>query len=218
MTREITAILLAAGESRRMGQPKMLLPWGDTTVLGQVVKMFSAGLSQRTNLKLDSDIEILVVTGGARSMVEAEVARLAEKYPLRRYAEFHPGWTAGTRVRNTRRADRSRRPTAGPGRDSQSHLHCLFSNKIAPGHSQFPEPPRPSLAGQKPFMARSPGTPAICQPAAVPGCTRHENRVRCSRRKHSAGPGHTGRVQSPTAIDPFWKKKKQPSVCVSKRR
>ena len=44
MTGEITAILLAAGESRRMGQPKMLLPWGETSVLGQVVSIFSAGL------------------------------------------------------------------------------------------------------------------------------------------------------------------------------
>ncbi|NOY98656.1 MAG: NTP transferase domain-containing protein, partial [Chloroflexi bacterium] len=33
----ITAIVLAAGQSRRMGQPKMLLPWGRTTVLGHVV-------------------------------------------------------------------------------------------------------------------------------------------------------------------------------------
>jgi molybdenum cofactor cytidylyltransferase len=34
----ITAVVLAAGLSRRMGQPKMLLPWGETTVLGQVVR------------------------------------------------------------------------------------------------------------------------------------------------------------------------------------
>ena len=43
MTGEITAILLAAGESRRMGQPKLLLPWGETTVLGQVVAYFQQG-------------------------------------------------------------------------------------------------------------------------------------------------------------------------------
>ena len=34
----ITAIILAAGRSRRMGQPKMLLPWGETTVLGHVIQ------------------------------------------------------------------------------------------------------------------------------------------------------------------------------------
>ena len=33
----IAAIVLAAGLSRRMGQPKMLLPWGHSTVIGTVV-------------------------------------------------------------------------------------------------------------------------------------------------------------------------------------
>ncbi len=33
----ISAIVLAAGHSKRMGQQKMLLPWGKTTVIGQVV-------------------------------------------------------------------------------------------------------------------------------------------------------------------------------------
>jgi molybdenum cofactor cytidylyltransferase len=83
MARGINAILLAAGESRRMGQPKMLLPWGETTVLGQVVHMFSAGLSEKTQGPVLPDFEILVVTGGARPLVEAELARLAGSYPLR---------------------------------------------------------------------------------------------------------------------------------------
>ena len=33
----ISAILLAAGESRRMGEPKQLMPFGKSTVLGQAV-------------------------------------------------------------------------------------------------------------------------------------------------------------------------------------
>jgi molybdenum cofactor cytidylyltransferase len=44
-----------------MGQPKMVLPWGDTTVISQVVRTLSLA-----NLR-----EILVVTGGARQEVEA---------------------------------------------------------------------------------------------------------------------------------------------------
>lgn len=57
----IAAVVLAAGRSQRMGQPKMLLPWGNTTVIGQVVlTLIQAGLS-----------EIVVVTGGARHAVEA---------------------------------------------------------------------------------------------------------------------------------------------------
>lgn len=56
----ISAIVLAAGESKRMGQPKMLMPWGNSTVLGQVIVTFQqAGVE-----------DILVITGGAREDVE----------------------------------------------------------------------------------------------------------------------------------------------------
>ena len=36
----ISGILLAAGESRRMGQPKLLLSWGNTTILEKVVDTY----------------------------------------------------------------------------------------------------------------------------------------------------------------------------------
>jgi molybdenum cofactor cytidylyltransferase len=36
------AILPAAGRSQRMGQPKLLLPWGDGTVLAQVLSVWRA--------------------------------------------------------------------------------------------------------------------------------------------------------------------------------
>lgn len=56
----ISAIILAAGESKRMGQPKMLLPWGETTVLGQVISVLrSAGVE-----------DIVTITGGFREQVE----------------------------------------------------------------------------------------------------------------------------------------------------
>ncbi len=79
-----------------MGQPKMLLPWGETIVLGQVVRMFSAGLSEETDGLIHSDFEILVVTGGAHTLVEAEVARLAGSYPLR--VVYNPGYALGGMV------------------------------------------------------------------------------------------------------------------------
>lgn len=50
----IWAIVLAAGESRRMGSPKMLLPYNDVTVIEQVI----------CNL-LDADIDRVVVVLGA---------------------------------------------------------------------------------------------------------------------------------------------------------
>lgn len=56
----ITAIILAAGESKRMGQPKMLLPWEEGTVLSHVISVY-----QKSGLA-----DILVVTGGAREEVE----------------------------------------------------------------------------------------------------------------------------------------------------
>jgi molybdenum cofactor cytidylyltransferase len=65
----ISAIILAAGQSKRMGQPKMLLPWGEVTVIEHVISVFvKAGIE-----------EILLITGGAREKVE-EVIR---EYPVR---------------------------------------------------------------------------------------------------------------------------------------
>jgi molybdenum cofactor cytidylyltransferase len=86
----LVAIVLAAGMSRRMGQPKMLLPWGQTTVLGQVAATLSDG----------GVGEIVVVTGGAREAVEAEVARLAKSLPVR--AVFNAQYQAGEMMSSIR--------------------------------------------------------------------------------------------------------------------
>src|SRR5690349_20877609 len=60
----ISAIILAASQSKRMGQPKMLLPWGTLTVLEHVITTFiNAGLQN-----------ILVVTGGSWEHVEKTLA------------------------------------------------------------------------------------------------------------------------------------------------
>lgn len=64
----ITAIVLAAGNSKRMGQPKMLMPWGESTVLQTVISTIQAA----------GIMDILVVTGGARRQVEALVGRSAQ--------------------------------------------------------------------------------------------------------------------------------------------
>ncbi len=64
----ITAIILAAGESRRMGEPKMLMPWGKSTVLQSVISTFQAS-------GID---DILVVTGGARQQVESLVGKTVQ--------------------------------------------------------------------------------------------------------------------------------------------
>lgn len=56
----ISAIVLAAGHSKRMGQQKMLLPWGKTTVIGQVVStLYIAGVN-----------DIHIVTGGSQTILK----------------------------------------------------------------------------------------------------------------------------------------------------
>ncbi len=66
----ISAIILAAGQSKRMRQPKMVLPWEKTTVLGKVIE----------TIKLAGIEDILVVTGGARIDVE----EIVESYSARK--------------------------------------------------------------------------------------------------------------------------------------
>jgi molybdenum cofactor cytidylyltransferase len=83
MADNIAAIILAAGLSSRMGQPKLLLPWGRTTVLGQVVSTFAAA-------GID---DILVVTGGARAQVEDVVTSLSLDLPVR--TVFNPEFERG---------------------------------------------------------------------------------------------------------------------------
>ena len=64
----ISALILAAGQSKRMGQPKMCLPWGEKTVIEQVIDTFKAA----------SVNQILVITGGDREQVEMLVGGLAQ--------------------------------------------------------------------------------------------------------------------------------------------
>src|SRR5947209_15673244 len=61
----IMAIVLAAGESRRMGRLKPLLPFGTRTVIETVVD----------SLRASPVDEILVVTGYRSEAIEAALAR-----------------------------------------------------------------------------------------------------------------------------------------------
>lgn len=60
--RRVTAVVLAAGAARRMGRLKQLLPWGDTTMLGQTLR----------TLGKTAVHDILVVTGAEAEVVSAE--------------------------------------------------------------------------------------------------------------------------------------------------
>lgn len=75
----IGAVVVAAGMSQRMGQPKLILPWGNSTIIGQVLyTLIVSGIP-----------EIVVVTGGARQQVEEAV----KTYPVK--TVFNPEFSSG---------------------------------------------------------------------------------------------------------------------------
>jgi molybdenum cofactor cytidylyltransferase len=67
--RRIGAIILAAGQSKRMGQPKMLLPWGESTMIREVCQQVCANRLQ----------EAVVITGEHHEAILAQLGGL----PLR---------------------------------------------------------------------------------------------------------------------------------------
>jgi molybdenum cofactor cytidylyltransferase len=92
----ISALILAAGESRRMGQPKMLLPWGPTTVLGQVIATFRQA-------KIE---DIIVVVGGAREQVEESIRQSGAR------SVFNAEYAIGEMLRSLQRGIEAQSPQA----------------------------------------------------------------------------------------------------------
>lgn len=75
----IWAVILAAGESRRMGQPKLLLPYGSGTIIETVVRNVVASSVDRT----------LVVLGARRQEIEERIDGFAVKKAFNR--EYRKG-------------------------------------------------------------------------------------------------------------------------------
>jgi molybdenum cofactor cytidylyltransferase len=67
----IAAVVLAAGSSRRMGTNKLLLPFGEGTVLSHIVSVLQA-------CPLD---EIAIVTGHEHEKVEEMLGRYVDRHP-----------------------------------------------------------------------------------------------------------------------------------------
>ena len=80
----IGAIVLAAGLSARMGQPKQIMRWGSTVIVRRVVDVLAEG-------GVD---EIVAVTGGARLEVEAALQGSAAR------AVFNPDFANGDMMRS----------------------------------------------------------------------------------------------------------------------
>ncbi|MGO4771235.1 NTP transferase domain-containing protein [Flavobacterium sp. W22_SRS_FK3] len=60
---QVAIVVLAAGSAKRMGQPKQLLHWGNSTLLGSVIK---------NTLSTDADI-FFVVLGAYRNEIEQQI-------------------------------------------------------------------------------------------------------------------------------------------------
>lgn len=70
---QVAAVVLAAGQSRRMGRPKMALPWReDGTVLGHVVRLF---------LEAGASPAVVVVGGEMQDVARALAGWGVEKVP-----------------------------------------------------------------------------------------------------------------------------------------
>ncbi len=78
----ISAILLAAGESKRMGQPKQLLPFRGSTLLGQIVE----------NLLQSQAAETIVVLGSQAEKIIPQIAREPVKIVVNQ--EFEQGMSS----------------------------------------------------------------------------------------------------------------------------
>jgi molybdenum cofactor cytidylyltransferase len=75
----VAAVILAAGASRRMGQPKALIPWGDNTLLGW----------ELDELMRSTVDDIVVVTGRYADAVRRSLGDGA------RYCVFNQRWPQG---------------------------------------------------------------------------------------------------------------------------
>jgi molybdenum cofactor cytidylyltransferase len=76
---DIAGVVLAAGLSSRMGKPKMVLPWGNRTVIGNVVWTL-----QIAGVKI-----ITIVTGGSADLIETAL----ESYLVS--TVFNPNYSNG---------------------------------------------------------------------------------------------------------------------------
>jgi len=86
--KNISAIVLAAGRSTRMGAQKMLMSWGDTTVLGRVIATLRSAeveeISLVTNSKIAGELtidEVKIEINEEGAMLESLKAGLSAVKP-----------------------------------------------------------------------------------------------------------------------------------------
>jgi len=63
-TEDIVAVILAAGESKRMGTPKQLLPWQNTTMLGHTLKVAKSVFDDEVFVVLGANYDSIRISEG----------------------------------------------------------------------------------------------------------------------------------------------------------
>ncbi len=147
----ISAIIPAAGQSKRMGQPKLLLPWGSTTVLGKVIETVQAAGIE----------DILVVTGGARN----EVEKIITNYKVRmvynenfEHEEMLGSIQLGLSSAKSRQRSSSHlswRPASSRGKNRADGRRSFPQKQIQHCRAKLSNAARTSLADRKRIMGRS---------------------------------------------------------------
>ena len=89
----IWAVVLAAGESRRMGTQKLLLPFAETTVVGAVVRAALASRAGRTLVVLGADRVAVQESVDTWRLRKIEFA-VNENYPLGMLSSIQAGFKA----------------------------------------------------------------------------------------------------------------------------
>jgi molybdenum cofactor cytidylyltransferase len=127
----ISAVVLAAGLSARMGRPKLLLPYGERTVIEQVVSML---------LSSPAD-EVLVVTGHEREAVELALAG----WPVR--AVFNPDYAAGEMLSSVQVGLEAAVPASRAALLAVGDMPAVEAGVVAQlvaAYRSLPESPQPS--------------------------------------------------------------------------
>lgn len=79
----ISAIILAAGESKRMGEQKLLMKWGNASVIEHLIRVYSsAGVD-----------EIVVITGSHRYEIENVLSATKDNRPVK--SVFNENFSSG---------------------------------------------------------------------------------------------------------------------------
>ncbi len=74
-------VILGAGASSRMGQCKLLLPWGNTSVIGHLIRQWQSLTAHQIAVVLAAGDEVLLPLGAAATTVALSRFPLAEHVP-----------------------------------------------------------------------------------------------------------------------------------------